>query len=79
MAAKYSLDGGIFSLILLSKIREKMPPSKYNLAIDAKKRLFAQREQIKSFDVKPRIPMVNRYKKSCNMAVNTAILHIEKA
>ena len=33
VAAKYSLDGDIFSLILLRKIREKMSPSEYNLGL----------------------------------------------
>ena len=42
MAAKYSLDGDIFFLILLCKIRKKMSPSKYNLARSAVKNLFTQ-------------------------------------
>ena len=41
-AAKYSLDGGIFFLIFRSKIRKKMPPSKFNLARSAKNRRFPQ-------------------------------------
>jgi len=41
-AAKYSLDGDIFFLILRSKIRKKMSPSKFNLARSAKKNLFTQ-------------------------------------
>ena len=35
----HSLDGDIFFLILLRKIRKKMSPSKYNLARSAEKRL----------------------------------------
>jgi hypothetical protein len=34
-AAKYALVGGVFCLILRSKIRQKTPPTKYNLAISA--------------------------------------------
>jgi hypothetical protein len=41
-AAKCSLDGDIFFLILRSKIRKKMSPSKFNLARSAKKNLFTQ-------------------------------------
>jgi hypothetical protein len=42
VAAKYSLDGDIFFLILRSKIRKKMSPSKFNLVRSAVKNLFAQ-------------------------------------
>jgi hypothetical protein len=41
-AAKHSLDGDIFFLLLLRKSRKKMSPSKYNLAISAMKFLFTQ-------------------------------------
>jgi len=41
-AAKDSLDGDIFLLILQSKIRKKMSPSQDNLARSAKKNLFTQ-------------------------------------
>jgi hypothetical protein len=41
-AAKYSLDGDIFFVILLRKIRKKMSLSEYNLARSAMKRLFTQ-------------------------------------
>jgi hypothetical protein len=44
-AAKYFLDGDIFFLILLRKIRKKMSPSKYNLARSAKKNLFTQPQE----------------------------------
>ena len=41
-AAKHSLDGDIFFMILRSKIIKKMSPSKDNLARSDKKRLFTQ-------------------------------------
>ena len=41
-AAKDSLDGDIFFLILRSKIKKKMSPSKYNMARSAIKRLLTQ-------------------------------------
>jgi len=39
-AAKYSLDGDIFFLILLRKIRKKMSPSKEYFAAEGGKRQF---------------------------------------
>ena len=41
-AAKHFLDGGIFFLILRSKIKKKIPASKYNLARSTVKTLFTQ-------------------------------------
>ena len=40
LRAKLYLDGGIFFLILLRKIKKKMPPSKESFAAAGGKRLF---------------------------------------
>jgi len=42
LRAKLNLDGDIFFLILLRKIRKKMSPSKENFAAAGGKRLFTQ-------------------------------------
>ena len=56
LRAKLYLDGDIFSLILLRKIREKMPPSKECFAATGGKRLFTHPRIVQLSILKIRIP-----------------------
>jgi hypothetical protein len=61
LRAKLYLDGDIFFLILLSKIRKKMSPSKESFAAEAGKRLFTQPQIISQAMTTKRFDFLNLY------------------